>query len=167
MNCVRLSPATGSEDSGWYRDRIHNVDIAFVHGTMTEASFGHFLAEACRSIDECPDDGRVAMFLEVVEPALMDSRWRKRLAQALKERAGKLALTRPAYAMVTSSLVVRCALKVMHWVAPPPYPNTVVGTAREAFEFIAHHMPKLDAREIQLEYERRRADVLARHPRTS
>jgi hypothetical protein len=161
MNPARSSTATGVEDSGWYRDRIGNVDIAFVHGTMTEASFEHFLAEACRSIDECADDARVAMFLEVREPALMDGRWRKRMAKELKLRADKLARTRPAYAMVTSSIVVRSALKVMHWAAPPPYPHTVVGSIQEAFEFIARHVPGLDAREIRLDYERRRASVLA------
>lgn len=165
MNPARLSTATGIEDSGWYRDRIGSVDIAFVHGTMTDASFEHFLAEVCRSIDECPDDARVAMFLEVREPALMDGRWRKRMAKELKDRAYKLALTRPAYAMVTSSLVVRSALKVMHWAAPPPYPHTVVGTVQEAFEFIARHVPGVDAREIQLDYECRRAQVMARHDR--
>jgi hypothetical protein len=162
MNPARLTTATGIEDKGWYRDRIGSVDIAFVHGHMTEASFEHFLSEACRSIDECPDDVQIAMFLEVREPALMDGRWRKRMAQALKERARKLALTRPAYAMVTSSLVVRSALRVLHWAAPPPYPHTVVATVQEAFEFIARHVPALDARDIQLDYERRRAQVLAR-----
>lgn len=165
MNPARISTAPGTEDSGWYRDRIGNVDIAFVHGAMTDASFEHFLAEACRSIDECPDDARIAMFLEVLEPALMDGRWRKRMAKALKERAQKLALTRPAYAMVTSSLVVRSALRVMHWAAPPPYPHTVVGTVQEAFEFIARYVPGLDAHAIQLDYERRRAHVMAQHSR--
>jgi hypothetical protein len=132
---------------------------------MTEASFEHFLAEACRSIDECADDTHVAMFLEVREPALMDGRWRKRMANELKARAQKLARTRSAYAMVTSSLVVRSALRVMHWAAPPPYPHTVVGSVEQAFQFIAHHVPGLDAREIQLDYERRRAEVLARSSR--
>jgi hypothetical protein len=165
MNPARSSTATGVKDSGWYRDRIGSVDIALVHGTMTEASFEHFLSEACRSIDECPDDARIAMFLEVTEPALMDGRWRKRMAQSLKERAEKLARTRPAYAMVTSSLVVRSALRVMHWAAPPPYPHTVVGSAQEAFEFIARHVPGLDAAALQLDYEQRKADVIAQRSR--
>ena len=165
MNPARSSTATGVQDSGWYRDRIGSVDIALVHGTMTESSFEHFLDEACRSIDECPDDARIAMFLEVTEPALMDGRWRKRMAESLKVRADKLARTRPAYAMVTSSLVVRSALRVMHWAAPPPYPHTVVGSAREAFDFIARHVPGLDAREIHLDYEQRKAQVIAQRRR--
>jgi hypothetical protein len=163
MNPARGIAATGVADTGWYRDRIGSVDVAFVYDWMTEESFAHFLAETCRSIDECADDERVAMFLEVRDPALMDSRWRKRMANALKERAHKLALTRPAYAMVTSSLVVRSALKVMHWSAPPPYPHTVVGSIEDGCEFIARHVPGLDARELQVEYERRCASLLARH----
>jgi len=165
MNPARSTTATAVEDRGWYRDRIGSVDIAFVHGSMTEASFEHFLAEACRSIDECPDDAPVAMFLEVLEPALMDGRWRKRLAKELKDRTEKLARTRSAYAMVTSSLVVRSSLRVLQWAAPPPYPHTVVATVQEAFAFIARHVPGLDAREVQLDYERRRANVLAQQSR--
>lgn len=153
--------ASGVMDTGWYRDRIGTVDVAYVHGKMTEDSFEHFLTEACSSIDQCADDERIAMFLEVIEPALMNSRWRKRMASALKERAEKLARTRPAYAMVTPSLVVRSALKVFHWAAPPPYPHTVVSSLEEGFEFVARHVPGLDAQALQAEYERRRGAFLA------
>jgi hypothetical protein len=161
MNPARGIAASGVADTGWYRDRIGSVDFAYVHGRMTEASFEHFLAEACRSIDECGDDERIAMFLEVLEPALMDSRWRKRMAEALKQRAAKLARTRPAYVMVTPSLVVRTALKVVQWAAPPPHPHSVVSSLEEGFEFIARHVPGLDAAALQSEYERRRAIYLA------
>jgi hypothetical protein len=160
MNPARSTHASGVTDTGWYRDRIGMVDIAFVHGKMTEQSFDHFLAEACRSIDECADDERVALFLEARSPALADSRWRKRLADALKLRAGKLARTRPAYAMVTPSLLVRSALTVVHWAAPPPYPHAVVGSVQEGFEFIARHLPGVDAAALRVEYETRRARVL-------
>ena len=149
-------------DTGWYRARIGCVDVVFVHGKMTEESFEHFLDEACRSIDDCGEDEQIPIFMEVSEPVLMDSRWRRRVAAALKERAEKLVRTRPAYAMVTSSLVVRSALNVIHWVAPPPYPHTVVGSVAEGFEFIARHVPGLDARELQIEYERRRDEVLTK-----
>jgi len=161
MNPARGIVASGVADTGWYRDRIGNVDVAYVHGTMTEASFEHFLAEVCRSIDECSDDERLAMFVEAQEPALMDSRWRKRMAAALKQREAKLARTRSAYAMVTPSLMVRSALKVVHWAAPPPYPHTVVATLEEGFEFIARHVAGLDARALQVDYEYRRATYLA------
>ena len=158
--------ATGAvSDTGWYRDRIGNVDVAYVHGKMTEQSFEHFLAEACRSIDECGDAEQLAMFVEAVAPVLMDSRWRTRLAASLKQRAEKLARTRPAYAMVTPSFVVRSALKVLHWAAPPPYPHIITGSIEDGFEFIARHLPGVDARALQAEYERRRAAFLARHER--
>jgi hypothetical protein len=29
--------ASGVVDTGWYRDRIGNVEVAYVHGVMTEA----------------------------------------------------------------------------------------------------------------------------------
>src|SRR5262249_39729820 len=99
--------------------------------------------------------------VEAAEPALMDSRWRKRLALALRERTDKLRRTRPAYAMVTPSLLVRSALSVIQWAAPPPYPHTVVGSLQEGCEFLAQHMPTIDANALRVEYERRRAVVLA------
>jgi RES domain-containing protein len=162
MNPARDLSGLGESDTGWYRIRIGIVEIAFVYDGMTEQSFEHFLEAACRSIDECADDEQVALFLEVRDPALMNSEWRKRLAMALKERAHKLAQIRPAYVMVTSSVVVRSALKVLQWVAPPPYPHTVVATLEEGFEFIARYVPGLDARELQATYERLRADLLTR-----
>lgn len=160
MNPARHTETIGTIDTGWYRDRIGGVDVAFVYGKMTEPSFDHFLAEACRSIDECHDDERVAMFLEARDPALMDSRWRKRLADALKARREKLARTRPAYAMVTPSLLVRSALTVVHWTAPPPYPHIVVSSLAEGFGFIARHVPGLEVDALRAEYERRRAVAL-------
>lgn len=160
MNPARHTQTSGIIDTGWYRDRIDSVDVVFVHGKMTEHSFDHFLAEACRSIDECKEDERVAMFLEARDPALMDSRWRKRLADSLKARRAKLARTRPAYAMVTPSLLVRSALTVVHWTAPPPYPHIVVTSLAEGFEFIARHVPGLHADALRAEYESRRAVVL-------
>lgn len=165
MNPARGIVANGISDMGWYRDRIGTVEIAYVHDKMSEASFEHFLSEACRAIDECGEDERLAMFLEVREPALMDSRWRKRMAAALKERAAKLARTRPAYVMVTGSLVARSALKVIHWASPPPYPHAVVSSVEEGCEFIARHVPDVDAQALQAEYERRRAVYLATRKR--
>ena len=161
MNPARNIHTSGVIDTGWYRDRIGIVDVVFVHGKMTEPSFDHFLAEACRSIDECGNDERVAMFLEARDPALMDGRWRKRLTEALKERRAKLARTRPAYAMVTPSLLVRSALTVIHWAAPPPYPHTVVSSVEEGFTFIARQVPGLRVDELRGEYEHRRSLVLA------
>lgn len=148
-------------DTGWYRDRIGCVEVLYVHGKLTEASFEHFLVEVCRSIDECPDDDKVALFIEAAQPALMDSRWRTRLAEALKLRADKLRRTRAAYAMVTPSLMVRSALKVVHWVAPPPYPYAIVGSVEAGFEFLVRYLPALDARALQAEYERMREALLA------
>jgi len=161
VNPARHTQTSGVIDIGWYRDRIGSVDVVLVHGKMTEGSFDHFLAEACRSIDECRDDERVAMFLEARDPALMDGRWRKRLADALKARHAKLAQTRPAYAMVTPSLLVRSALTVVHWTAPPPYPHVVVSSLAEGFSFIARHVPGLHVAALRAEYERRRSVVLS------
>lgn len=161
MNSARHISVSGLTDAGWYKDRIGCVDVTLVHSRMTEGSFEHFLEETCRSIDECLDDEQVPILIEAIEPALMDSRWRKRLAAALQERRDKLERTRPAYAMVTPSLVVRSALKVVHWASPPPYPHTVVGSLEQGFEFLARHMPSLDAHSLRIEYERRRAELLA------
>lgn len=161
MNPARTAGERGTSDAGWYMDRIGMVDVVLVHGKLTQASFDHLLAAMCRSIDERGDDEQVAALYEVPEPALMESAWRKRMAEALKEREDKLARTCPGYAMTTRSVVVRAALKVMYWIAPPPYPNTIVGTVREACEFLGRCVPGLDARALEAEYVERRAAVMA------
>lgn len=160
MNPARGVDITGAYDTGWYRDRVGVVDVVFVHGKMSEESFEHFLAVACRTLDELADDAIMPTLMDVREPALMDSRWRQRVTRALQERREKLARTCPAFAMVTPSLVVRAALKVMYWAEPPPHPHTVVASLEDGFAFLAQRVPGLDARATQAEYERRRDALL-------
>ncbi|MDB4972545.1 MAG: hypothetical protein JWN48_886 [Myxococcaceae bacterium] len=161
MTLAQHMQPSGVVDIGWYRDRIGNVEVSFVHGMMTELSFDHFLADTCRAIDERAEDEQVAMMTEVWSPALQDGRRRKRMADAFRERTDKLARTRPAFAMVTPSLIVRSAMTVVLLTAQPPYPYTVVRSVHEAFAFIARHLPGLDAASACAEYERRRSLILA------
>jgi hypothetical protein len=60
-----------------------------------------------------------------------------------------------AYAMATPSAAVRAGLRMLFWLAPPPYPNAVVATTLEAFEFIARHQPALAPEALAAEFARK------------
>jgi hypothetical protein len=53
--------------------------------------------------------------------------------------------------------VVRSGLRMLFWLAPPPYPNAIVASPREAFEFVAGFQPGLDPEALSAELERRLA----------
>lgn len=67
-------------------------------------------------------------------------------------------------AMATDSQFVRTALKVVHWIAPPPCPHIVVPTVTEACAFIACHMPEVDPAELARKHGLLRAAALTRFP---
>ena len=119
-------------DTGWSMQCLERIDLVVMHGRMTNDSFERFLAASLRSIDDRDDSERVALLHDVRDPVLVNGRWRRKLAAELKRREEKLALTRPAHAMISDSPLLRSALKVVHWTAPPKYPHTVVATAAEA-----------------------------------
>ena len=125
MNSEWGSGDQATFDIGWCMQCVDNVDSMVLRGSMTEASFERFLAAVLhlQSIDERNDSERVSLLQEVRDPVLMNASWRHQLATELKRREQKLALTRPAHALVSDSMALRLALKTVYWIAPPrPHP---------------------------------------------
>lgn len=161
MNAAVRKIDQGIVDADWYLDRIGSVVTVRFFRKLTEASFDRFLAALCRSIDERSEDERWCMLVDAPQAVIVRSSWRKRLAAALDERKGILARTCMAYAIATPSLMVRSILKVVFWMAPPPYPVHIAGSVAEACDAIERHLPDMGSRALQAEYARRLAAVLA------
>jgi len=128
---------------GWMLDYLGDVQLVFMDGRVTDASFEAYLATVCNEIDEREEGRRVGIVYHVPQPSALSSQRRRRLGEELKAREEKLRRTTLAYAMATPSAVVRSGLRMLFWLAPPPYPNTVVATPLQAFEFLARYMPAL------------------------
>lgn len=144
--------ATGT---GWMLDYLGDVQLVYMDGRVTDASFEAYLATVCNEIDERDEARRVGVVYHVPQPSAMSSQRRRRLGEELKSREDKLARTTLAYAMATPSAVVRSGLRMLFWLAPPPYPNAVVATPLLAFEFLARYMPALAPDALAAELARR------------
>jgi hypothetical protein len=136
-------------------DYIGDTQIVYMDGRVTDASFDAYVAALVTDIDGRDPAARVGVVYHVPQPSALSSARRRKLGDALKSREAKLALTTLAYAMVTPSTVVRSGLRMLFWLAPPPYPNAIVATPSEGFEFVARYQAGLDAPAMAAELARR------------
>jgi hypothetical protein len=141
-------------DVGWFMDQLGDVQVVYMDGRVTDASFEHYLEAVAADIDARTEDRKIGVVYHVPQPSAMSAARRRKLAAVLKQREAKLARNTAAYAMATPSALVRGGLRMLFWLAPPPYPNAVVPTPVAAFEFVAKHMPGLVATELAAELER-------------
>lgn len=125
-------------------DYIGDTQIVYMDGRVTDASFDAYVRALRVDIDERPDAARIGVVYHVPQPSALSSARRRKLGEALKAREQKLARTTLAYAMATPSAVVRSGLRMLFWLAPPPYPNAIVASPFEAFEFVARFQTGLD-----------------------
>ena len=136
-------------------DYIGDTQVVYMDGRVTDASFDAYLAALVGDIDGRDESARIGVLYHVPEPSALSSARRRKLGNALKAREAKLARATLAYAMATPSAVVRNGLRMLFWLAPPPYPNAVVATPTEGFEFVARYQPGLDAPALAAELARR------------
>jgi hypothetical protein len=136
-------------------DYIGDTQVVYMDGRVTDASFDAYVRAVRRDIDERPDSARVGVVYHVPQPSALSSARRRKLGEALKAGEAKLARTTLAYAMATPSAVVRSGLRMLFWLAPPPYPNAIVASPHEAFEFIARFQNGLDPLALSTELARR------------
>lgn len=139
-------------DLGWMLDYLGNTQVVYMDGRVTDASFDRYMAALVSEIDDRPDSARVGVMYHVPQPSALSSARRRRLGEALKAREAKLARTTLAYAMSTPSAVVRSGLRMLFWLAPPPYPNAVVASPTAAFEFLARHQAGLQPEALSAQF---------------
>ena len=135
-------------------DYIGDTQVVYMDGRVTDASFDNYMRALIRDIDERAEPAKIGVVYHVPQPSALSSARRRKLGEALKAREAKLARTTLAYAMATPSAVVRSGLRMLFWLAPPPYPNAVVATPLAAFEFLAQHRSGLDAEALNNELAR-------------
>jgi len=137
--------------TGLFMGRIGLVRVTCMTPQISEQTFNYYLELLAREIDQTPLTQRMGVFDHAPEASLTAER-RNSLGILLKSRAEKLRQITAGYAMVTPSFVVRGALKAIWWMAPPPYPSTVVATTRAGFDAIARWVPGEDAGKLDDTY---------------
>ncbi|MFO0694094.1 MAG: hypothetical protein U0230_11100 [Polyangiales bacterium] len=120
------------------------VVVVRIEEWVPPSSVDRYMDEFVRGIDIRRPDTRAAALYDVPTWTGATSMRRRQWARLLAEREDVLRRTTKAWALRTESPLVRGMLKAIHWIQPPPYPHAVVGTHREAFEFIHRYMPEVD-----------------------
>jgi hypothetical protein len=112
-----------------------------------------------QAIDQRVSGQKVTVLYDM--PALMNvsARQRKLAGEMLAARREKLRGTTAGFALATPSAVGRGILSAIFWLAPPPYPYTVVDTTAEGFVFLARQQPGIDPRASEQQYRA----LLTRH----
>ena len=157
MSAIRReAPArVRAQGVGWFLDWIEDVQLVYMDGRVTDAAFEAYLAAVASDINGRAEEDAASVLYHVPQPSALSTTRRSRLAALLKAHEERLREITRAYAMVTPSLVVRSGLRMVFWLAPPPYPNTVAATPREGYEFIARHHAGVDPDSWAAEHGRR------------
>lgn len=137
-------------EPGLFMDHIGPVLVVYTDARCSDESFDRQVKELGRAIDE--RQWRVGVLYDVPHVRSLEAKRRKQIADMLHARREQLGKTTAAYALVTSSSIVRGMIRAVFWVAPPPYPYQVAATAREGMDYIASHMPGLRGDILAQEY---------------
>jgi hypothetical protein len=154
-----VEPGPRAAGIGWMLDYTSGIQVVYMDGRVTDASFDAYVAVLRSEIDQRNTPERLGVVYHVPQPSALSSARRRKLGEALKAYEERLARNTLAYAMATPSAAVRAGLRMVFWLAPPPYPNAVVATPLEAFEFIARYRPALVPEELAADFARKVADA--------
>ena len=146
-------------ERGLFMATIGRVLFTRIDEHLDPQSFERFLIELERSIDMRTPGQRFGIIYDVPDIGLNDAVRRRRVADILREREITLGSTTAGFALASSSRIVRGMLEAIFWIAPPPYPHTVVEGVREGLAFLNQFLPEVDPEAYEFEYQR----LLARH----
>lgn len=146
-------------DQGWFVASRERLQFTYMNVHVTEASFARFVSTLARDVDAYRGEPR-AVFGEAPALGALKANQRKSLADMLREREHKIAVSVGGYVLATPSPIVRGLLTAVFWVAPPPFQHRFVATAEEGFEWLAQTCSWCDAAQSLREYEELRAKLL-------
>ena len=78
-------------DVGWFMDYLGDVQIVYMDGRVTDASFEHYLQAVAADIDARAPGHQIGVVYHVPQPSAMSAARRRKLAEVLKQREAKLA----------------------------------------------------------------------------
>lgn len=131
---------------GWLIARYPRVQCAHFGANVDDRSFDEYIERFTADIRSRSAIEKIGVLYHAPD-ANMDSPRRRRMAKVLEEHEQTLTRTTAAYALATGSPFVRGVLTALFWLAPPGYPNKVVGTPLQGLTFIAEHV-RIDAEAI-------------------
>src|SRR4051812_16631744 len=102
-----------AQGAGWFLDWIEDVQVVYMDGRVTDASFEGYLSAVARDIESRAAGDAASVLYHVPQPSAISTIRRSKLAALLKNHEQKLREITRAYAMVTPSLIVRSGLRMV------------------------------------------------------
>ncbi len=138
---------------------VGSVCFIRIGAELDEAGEAVHRTELARAIDARPNTVRVGVVYDVPLALGITALGRSDIAAMLNQRRDKLRQTTAAFALATPSAFVRGMLQAVFWIAPPPYPSTMVESVEDALHFVARHLSGIDVPAMLAAY---RSEVLLR-----
>jgi hypothetical protein len=121
-----------AEGQAWALGWVPPVQFALFREQPTDADFKRYLAAQAKDIDEWPAWQPRCVIHHATASGSLSAEQRQLAADLINARREKLAAICLGYVFCTKSGVTRGLSKVIHWLAPPPYPMFNASTVTEA-----------------------------------
>lgn len=125
---------------------IGPVMVVYQDPRLDDANNDIHTLELARAIDARADQNtQIGVLYDLPTYGSVEAKRQKQLVSMLESRREILKRTTVGFALSTTSMAARGVLRAMFWVAPPPYPYTIVTSPGEGFRYLAGRLPGLDA----------------------
>ena len=151
-------------DDGLVMTHYPGLLVVRLEQELTATAFERYCDAWLRSVDARPSVARVAAIYEMPTWPGLTASQRQRWGTMLKSRQAVLQRTTVGMALASPSMVVRAALTGVFWLAPPPYPHTIVDGPCAAFEWVGARLGAIDVAACLQAYERLVAGRAFRKP---
>ena len=139
---------------GWFLAYLDHVEVVYMDGRVDDESYARYVGFVEEDIRERQRrNERTPVLYHIPQPSALTAKRRALLGAVLKQEQTSFATHTCAYAMVTTSSMVRYGLRVLFWLAPPPYPNAVLSSVHEGFEFLARYDRSIHPQAMTERYE--------------
>ena len=122
-------------DDGLVMTHYPGLLVVRLEQELTASAFERYCDAWLRAVDARPSVARVAAIYEMPTWPGLTASQRQRWGSMLKSRQAVLQRTTVGMALASPSMLVRAALTGVFWLAPPPYPHTVLDGPCAAFDW--------------------------------
>jgi hypothetical protein len=140
-------------DDGLVMTHYPGLLVVRLEQELTASAFERYCEAWLRSVDARPTVARVAAVYEMPTWPGFTASQRQRWGTMLKSRQAALQRTTVGMALASPSMMVRAALTGVFWLAPPPYPHTVVDGPCAAFDWAGARLGDIDIAACLRAYE--------------
>lgn len=137
------------------------VLFALFHRQPSTQDFDHFLDAQFEDIDAWPTWVQRCVIHHATTSGTISATQRQRAADLVSSRRQKLSAICLGYAFCTQSGATRGLSKVIHWLAPPPYPFFQAHTVTQGLKLLQAVDARIDPQALANRYKTLFAEFLS------